>query len=193
MTTSNRLWGAPRIPRRVTEARHHRLRTRRVAVYARAIERTVAELAYVSREPLRRAGVRLDGDAIGRAGRLRCRRRLCLPFRPAPPSRDGRSHCRAVGVRRLASVASTPTFGRHVAEDHPHYRTRPRPTGKDPPESGVVELGPNACGWKCLSSGTTSERAAGARLIPAPSIAIGSLCPITSSILRGAEVPSPCR
>src|ERR1700732_4381000 len=78
-------------PRRVAEARVHRLRTHRVAVYARPKEGTVAELAYVPRERVRPAGVRLDGDVIGRGGRSRCRRRPCLSFRPSEPSLDRRS------------------------------------------------------------------------------------------------------
>src|ERR1700732_438967 len=40
-------------PRRFAEARVHRLRTHRVAVYARPNEGTVAELAYVPRERVR--------------------------------------------------------------------------------------------------------------------------------------------
>src|ERR1700704_1327036 len=66
-------------PRRVAEARVHRLRTYRVAVYARPKEGTVAKLVYVPRERVWPAAVRLDGHVIGRGGRPRCHRRPCLP------------------------------------------------------------------------------------------------------------------
>src|SRR5580704_11022139 len=62
-------------PRRVTELGVHALRTHRVAVYARPKKSTVAELAYIPRERVRPAGIRLDCDAIGRGGRSPCRRR----------------------------------------------------------------------------------------------------------------------
>jgi hypothetical protein len=83
--------GRSAYPRRVAEARSHRLRTHGVAVHPRPHEGTLAELAYVPRERVRPVGVHLDGDVIGRTRRSRCRRRPSLPFRPAPPSRDGQS------------------------------------------------------------------------------------------------------
>jgi hypothetical protein len=168
-------------PRRVAEARVHRLRTHRVAVYARPKEGTVAELAYVPRERIRLAGVRLDGDVIGRGGRSRCRRRPCLPFRPPDPSPDrpavalpgcGRP---PIGVPRFTALLLAGILPRIS-------RTTPQPTShcKDH-EVCAVEVEPNACGSGCL-------------LFPRPnSIAIGTACAITSSTSHHAEVSSPCR
>jgi hypothetical protein len=93
--------------RRVAEARVCRLRTHRVAVYARRKEGTVAELAYVPRERVRPAGVRLDGDVIGRGGRSRCRRSSCLAVRPAERSLDRQSV--ALPGCGVASLTSPPS------------------------------------------------------------------------------------
>ncbi len=49
-------------PRRVAEARHHRLRTHGVAVYPRPNEGTVAELPDVLRKRVGPVGARLDDD-----------------------------------------------------------------------------------------------------------------------------------
>jgi hypothetical protein len=89
-------------PRRVAEARYHRLRTHGVAVYPTPNEGTVAELADVPRKRVGPVGgVRLDGHVIGRAARSRCRRSPSLrSLRPAPPSRDGQSVA-LPGGRRL--------------------------------------------------------------------------------------------
>ena len=111
-------------PRRVTEARNRRLKTHGVAVHPRPNEGTVADLAYVPREPLRRLAVRVDGDVIVRAGRSRYRRRLCLPFRAAPRSRDRRSRLQLVGVCRLASLTPTPVSGPACQQGPP---PRPHP------------------------------------------------------------------
>jgi hypothetical protein len=98
--------GRPANPRRVAEARHHRLRTHGVAVYPGPNDGTVAELAYVPRERVRPVGVRLDGDVVGCTGRSRCRRRPSL-LRPAPPSRDGQSVALRGGGR---SSVGSPRF-----------------------------------------------------------------------------------
>src|ERR1700730_15987468 len=62
-------------PRRVAEARHHRLRTHGVAVSPGPNEGTVAVLAYVPRERVQPVAPRLGGHVIGRAGQSQCRRR----------------------------------------------------------------------------------------------------------------------
>jgi hypothetical protein len=53
-------------PWRVAEARDHRLRTHGVQVSAGPTDETVADLAYIPREPRRQPGVRLDGDLVVR-------------------------------------------------------------------------------------------------------------------------------
>src|ERR1700730_956221 len=73
--------GRPADPRRVAEARIHRLRTHGVAVSASPTDDTVADLAYIPREPHRHPGVRLDGDVVVRDGRARPR----LIWRAVPP------------------------------------------------------------------------------------------------------------
>jgi hypothetical protein len=120
-------------PRRVAEARIHRLRTHCVAVFARPKEGTVAELAYVPRERVRPAGVRPDGDVIGRGGRSRCRRRPCLPFRPAEPALDRRSVALPgcghppIGVPRftdLLAAGTLPRISRTTAQPTSHRKDR---------------------------------------------------------------------
>ena len=74
MATENRLWGAH--PRRVAEAWDCRLGTHGVAVSLRPTYVSVADVADISAQPPRSAGLHLAGHVLQHVGRGRRRRRL---------------------------------------------------------------------------------------------------------------------
>ena len=91
-------------PWRVAKARDHRLRTHGVPVSAGPTDETVADLAYIPREPHRHPGVRLDGDLVVRDERWR-RRRLYSPVPPCSAITRRAVRFKSVGIGRLASFA----------------------------------------------------------------------------------------
>ena len=68
MAMENGLWRAPRIHGELLKL-GFTVSERRVPVSARPTDETVADLAYIPREPPRQSGVRLDSDVVVRGKR----------------------------------------------------------------------------------------------------------------------------
>jgi hypothetical protein len=139
--------GRPADPRRVSEARIHRLRTYGVAVSARRTDETVADLAYVPRESHRAPAVRLDGDVVVGNDRRRYRR-LCFAVPPhsAVTRRAVRFH--SLGIGRSTCFAP-------IAVCWLVYRTG----SASPPPMQTFQLwqGPAAVGRRTCAGGVRLE------------------------------------
>jgi hypothetical protein len=153
MATSNRLWGAPRIHGellklgiKVSESTVSQYNPDRMKVPSQSWRTFLAnhfgKLAFSTVTLSDAPGDHHVADACV------CR---FVPLRLH--ATGGRSHCRAVGVRRLAFLASTPASWRAPCPGSRAPPHSPRLTGNDPPKSCAFELRPNACGWRCLSPG----------------------------------------
>jgi hypothetical protein len=128
-------------PRRVAETRSHRLGTHGVAVSTRPTDGTVADLAYFLTNHLGNLAFastvtslfgESDDDGVDACG---------LPFRPVPPSRDGRyASSQWAFVDWPPSLPPTSHAWR-VAHDQLPSRTCTRfSSGKDPPQPWIVDI-----------------------------------------------------
>jgi len=124
-------------PWRVAEARDHRLRTHGVPVSPGPTDETVADLAYIPREPHRQPGVRLDGDLV-RDRRWR-RRRPCSAVPPCSAITRRVVRFKSVGLVDWPPSLQSTSLGWRVAQHQLRRRTR-FSTGKDPPTSWAVNL-----------------------------------------------------
>jgi hypothetical protein len=109
-------------PRRAPEARHQRLRTHGVALFARPTDGTVTEVAHIPRQPLRPARVHLADGVIVRGGPSPRHRHLPLVVPPSAVVKRWGVRLHSTDRCRLASFAP-----RHVSWFAPGPRSRSRP------------------------------------------------------------------
>jgi hypothetical protein len=152
MAAENCFWGAPRIHRELlklgitvserTVSRYIRDRPRAPSQSWRTfLMNEIGQLAFTSTVT--------SSDAPGDHDVADVR--LC----PSVPLRlratGSRAECRAVGVCRLAPLASTPACWWSSCSGSRALPHSSPPTGRDPPKSDAVEFGPNSRGWRRLS------------------------------------------
>jgi hypothetical protein len=149
MATETCLWGAPRI--------HGELLKLGFTVSERTVSRYMPDRrkalsqswrTFLANEfgQLAFASTLTSSDAAG--GHDVADARVCRFAPLSLHSTGGRSHCRAVAIRRLPSLTALLVAG-NLAQDLAHHRTTHVPLQR-PLTSCVVEVGPNACGWVCL-------------------------------------------
>jgi hypothetical protein len=153
MATENFLWGAPRI--------HGELLKLGIAVSERTVSRYLPDrltapsqtwrtffanhigLAFTSTVTSSHAS---RDDDVSEAS--------VLPFRPVPPSRDGRYASNQSAFVDWPPPRQQPSLGWRVAQNELYRRLRRSfSSGKDPPKSWAVEPGSGAYGRRFLSSG----------------------------------------